>query len=985
MCSSLALPFRVLDGHTDVIHRIAWSPDGSLLASPARDATVRVWHAMTGRLIATLTTEKAWGNSAAWSPKQDYLVCGTEDGHVHLWRTKDWSLVAKFQAHRGRIECLSWRPQSDRLATAGSDGTVGIWQLPTGRLQTRHTGHRNWVNSVAWSHDSNRLASGAEDNTVRIWDANTDKQISVLAGLPNWVTDVGWSHDDSLVFAASGTDIHVFDAASGSQRHVVRGHAGRAKCFSVSGDGAYLASKGEDQTVRIWRTADWTQAWSIEEPTTVEINPESGIAYHPSLPILATLGGKDRLIRLWDTDRLVDEYRKPIEDLRPYQSAKVIIVGASGSGKTCIARALSNLSFEPQESTHGMKVWKFDQISPTDAVGSSLSREIYLWDLAGQTDYQIVHQLFLDAATIAVIVFDPTEPIESLRRIQHWITAVRQAAPQARIILVAGRIDRGAMPIASEDFMAPLATHGLAEFFNTSARTGEGIHTLRSKIAESIQWDALPTTHSPVVWEQIKAFVLEQRQHGHILARASDLRIGFRLAYPSQELSVAAFDSVIANLQAQGLVWRFSFGNFLLLQPELMNDYASSIVIAARNHPLGLGAVSERDVLDGKFDLSSVPRVEGRENERSIIHAVVELLLERQLALREAAFLVFPSKFRVSAPTTAADQMRDDVEYEFAGFGEQMYAALIVRLSYSGAFTLKSCFTNGAVFFDAMGRQCTIRINYGPERHKLIVGFSQQVSIESRLVFSRFVYDYLQAKCASESLSRRRILRCEQCGMGVENEKAIAARIKAGKTTIVCQFCDHQVAIIDEADVWFGSEEATQQVVQLELVGAQAAQRVVGLTTANAKREIEQYDVFLAYSGADSDAVEVVAEELRRRRINPWFAKWCTPPGRMFQKEIEKVFFSIPSVAVFVGTSGIGPWEDLEIQAAIQSFVKRSSPVIPVLLPGVDPAAKLPMFLNEFTRIELRSDLPLSDGMDMLEWGITGVKPSRKRGFVAAA
>jgi len=985
MSRMLALPVRVLDGHSDIIHRIAWSPDGALLASPARDATVRIWHAMTGKPVATLSTEKAWGNSAAWSPKRDFLACGTEDGQVYLWSTRDWSLVIKFRAHRSRIECIAWHPQSDLLATAGADGSVGIWQLPNGHLIGRLSSHQNWVNAVAWSHDGERLASGAEDNTVRIWQADTALEIALLAGFTDWVTDVGWSRDDSLVYAASGTDIHVFDAKTGSRRHVLRGHAGRTKCLSVSSDGAFLASKGEDQSVRIWRTSDWTQAWSIEEPTTIEVNPESGIAFHPTLPILATLGGKDRLIRLWDTDRLADEYRQPISDLRPYQSAKVIIVGASGAGKTCIARALSNLSFEPQESTHGMKVWKFDQISTANDVGNVSSREIYLWDLAGQTDYQIVHQLFLDAATIAVIVFDPTEPIESLARVQHWAAAVKQAAPNCRLILVAGRTDRGAMPVATEEFMRPLASYGQSEFFKTSARTGVGIEELRTKIVESIIWNNLPTTHSPAVWEQIKDFVLHQRQSGHVLARAADLRISFRLAYPSYELSVESFDSVVANLQAQGLVWRFSFGDLLLLQPELMNDYASSIVIAARNHPLGLGAIPERDVLDGKIDFSSVPRVDGRENERSIIHAVVQLLLERQLALREGTYLVFPSKFSVAVPTSAKKETTDDVEYSFEGFAEQIYASLVVRLSYSGAFALHSCFANTAVFGDVVDRPCSIRIEYGAERHRLTVGFSQQVSAESRLVFSRFVNDHLETKCASTSLGRRRIYRCDQCGMAINNDDAIAARIKVGKSTIVCQFCDHQVAIVNDSDARFSSAEATERVVQLERVGALATERVVGLTTANAKNDIEQYDVFLAYSGADVEAVEIVAEELRRRRINPWFAKWCIPPGRMFQKEIQKVFFSIPSVAVFVGASGIGPWEDLEIQAAIQSFVKRSSPVIPVLLPGVAPNAGLPMFLSEFTRIELREELAHSEGMDLLEWGITGVKPSRRRGLVAAA
>ena len=171
-------------------------------------------------------------------------------------------------------------------------------------------------------------------------------------------------------------------------------------------------------------------------------------------------------------------------------------------------------------------------------------------------------------------------------------------------------------------------------------------------------------------------------------------------------------------------------------------------------------------------------------------------------------------------------------------------------------------------------------------------------------------------------------------------------RIRAGKSTIPCLFCESPIPIWDEVEQRFGDPDNILRVRSLEAAGNASRSVEVGLTTASAKREIEEYDTFLAYNSADADAVSAVATALRGRGINPWLDRWCVPPGRRFMHEIQRVFHTVKSVTVFLGTHGIGPWEDLEIQAAIEMFVNRGCPVIPVTLPGREPGANLPISLG---------------------------------------
>jgi len=80
------------------------------------------------------------------------------------------------------------------------------------------------------------------------------------------------------------------------------------------------------------------------------------------------------------------------------------------------------------------------------------------------------------------------------------------------------------------------------------------------------------------------------------------------------------------------------------------------------------------------------------------------------------------------------------------------------------------------------------------------------------------------------------------------------------------------------------------------------------------------------------------AKKLVRHGVTPLFDKWCLPPGRIFQREIEHVFPMVRCVAIFIGSRGIGPWEEVETRIAIDEATKRTIPIIPVLLPDTSAA-----------------------------------------------
>ncbi len=137
----------------------------------------------------------------------------------------------------------------------------------------------------------------------------------------------------------------------------------------------------------------------------------------------------------------------------------------------------------------------------------------------------------------------------------------------------------------------------------------------------------------------------------------------------------------------------------------------------------------------------------------------------------------------------------------------------------------------------------------------------------------------------------------------------------------------------------------------------------------------QQFDVFLCHNSEDKPAVIQIAQQLRQNNLKPWLDVWALRPGFDWQDVLEKQIESIGAAAVFVGSSGLGPWQSQEIKAFLRVFSNKSEcPIIPVLLPNALKEPPIPLFLGNRHYIDFRVQDP--DPLAQLLWGITGVNPS---------
>jgi WD40 repeat protein len=285
-----------LSGHDRLVADIAWSHNGNRLATGSWDQTVKVWDATSGTAIFTLSGHAGLISSVAWSPDDTRLATGNGDAVAIVWDGTSGKEFCRLSAHVGRITGIAWSPDGKRLATSAGR-SAEVWDVASGRELYSLRGHSGLVASVAWSLDGKRLATGSWDQTAKIWDTGNGKELFTLTGHEDTVFSVSWSPDgERLATGSWDSTAKVWDTGNGKELFTLKGHGGIVASVAWNPQGDHLATGSGDGTAKIW------DAGSPKEILTLSGHAGSvaSIAWSPKNESLAAASGSE--VILWDTD-----------------------------------------------------------------------------------------------------------------------------------------------------------------------------------------------------------------------------------------------------------------------------------------------------------------------------------------------------------------------------------------------------------------------------------------------------------------------------------------------------------------------------------------------------------------------------------------------------------------------------------------------------------------------------------------------------------
>ncbi|MGB9596295.1 MAG: protein kinase domain-containing protein [Candidatus Poribacteria bacterium] len=293
-----------LVGHIESISSLAFSPNGSMIASGSRDSTIKIWDSQTGQLIKTLAGQRNFITSIAFSPDSSSIVCGVEwlegestiRGEVRLWNIKQGKIQYTLVGHNGAVSAVAYSPDGKLIATGGTDKKVILWDAQTGKLLNILESHQGVVKSVAFSNNGRFLASASSDQSIHIWNPKTAKSVmSYIRPYPAPVHFVAFSPDDlSLIYVCADRTIRIRDLKTGGLKKMITGNKSEIKSIAFSPNGKFIATGHANKTLKI------SDIWQGTNETAASLNEEiTAIAFSPDSKLLA-VGTKNANIRIWN-------------------------------------------------------------------------------------------------------------------------------------------------------------------------------------------------------------------------------------------------------------------------------------------------------------------------------------------------------------------------------------------------------------------------------------------------------------------------------------------------------------------------------------------------------------------------------------------------------------------------------------------------------------------------------------------------------------
>jgi WD40 repeat protein len=192
-----------LEGHTNAVISMSFSPDGKTLASGSADKTIKLWNLKIGQEIGTLKGHTDYVNSVSFSPDSKTLASGSGDSTIKLWNLETEEEIRTLNGHTNAVNSVSFSPDGKTLASASYDKTIKLWNLKIGQEIRTLNGHTSAVISVNFSPDGKTLASGSVDSTIKLWNLETGQEIRTLNGHFNTVSSVSFSPDGKTLASSS--------------------------------------------------------------------------------------------------------------------------------------------------------------------------------------------------------------------------------------------------------------------------------------------------------------------------------------------------------------------------------------------------------------------------------------------------------------------------------------------------------------------------------------------------------------------------------------------------------------------------------------------------------------------------------------------------------------------------------------------------------------------------------------------------------------
>jgi WD40 repeat protein len=338
-----------LRGHTSAVFSVAFSPDGSLLATASQDGTAKLWDARSGSLVRSLGHDGSV-KGVTFSPDGSQVATASEDGSAKLWDARSGKALFTLRKQWLPKNAVAFSPEGARLVAATANGSLEAWDTRSGAEDLSfacNTSDAGDVGALAFSPDGARLVTAS--TFTRVWDVRSGTKLTQILGADGKPA-VAWSPDGTRLAMATwepnATEdrwlARILNPQSGSVLLDLRGHSGQVDGISFSPDGSRIATASTDETAKVWdaRTGNLVATLRGHERAV------TAVAFSPDGHRLAT-AASDGTAKIWDAHSGEEPFARSVQEVSSYSIAYspdgARLVSCSNDGTTKIWDANSGV------------------------------------------------------------------------------------------------------------------------------------------------------------------------------------------------------------------------------------------------------------------------------------------------------------------------------------------------------------------------------------------------------------------------------------------------------------------------------------------------------------------------------------------------------------------------------------------------------------------------------------------------------------------
>ncbi|MFQ5978620.1 MAG: WD40 repeat domain-containing protein [Candidatus Heimdallarchaeota archaeon] len=288
---------RTFSGHIGSVESVAFSPDGSILASGSGDYSIKLWDVGRGTLLRTLRKHNGEVSSVTFSPNGKSLASGSWDNNIVIWDVAKRKAVRTLRGHTLDVYTVAFNPSGELLASGDHNGTVKLWDVASGKLLWTKFAHSSRIGSVVFAPNGSYLASGGWDSFVNLWNVSTSELLQSYSRPLSEVRDLAFSPDGTVLGIATGIplenrgEIRFWNLTSGEEPQLFDWATRAFSTLAFSPDGAKLATGLAHGAIGLWYLDGREWIWGKDESGTNEVT------FSPDGTLLA-VGTDDNLARL---------------------------------------------------------------------------------------------------------------------------------------------------------------------------------------------------------------------------------------------------------------------------------------------------------------------------------------------------------------------------------------------------------------------------------------------------------------------------------------------------------------------------------------------------------------------------------------------------------------------------------------------------------------------------------------------------------------